>query len=118
MSRPKGMTPIFESSEDGIAYAVCKAPLYGAANGYVRIPASHPWYGKHYSELPCFSDVHELTFSGDGWIGFDVMHACDYWPGMDAFPGPGSSNAPHHWTHDLVLAETLRWVGHVKEAAA
>jgi len=56
--------------------------------GYVRVPAGHPWHGKHYDDLPI--DVHGgLTFAEpdkpcdkDGsdnawWFGFDCAHAGD-----------------------------------------
>lgn len=64
----------------------CRA-LQGPAskNGYVAIPAGHPWHGKHYDDIA--ADVHGgLTFAAYGgedspwpdeklwWIGFDTAH--------------------------------------------
>jgi len=57
--------------------------------GYVDLPSTHPWAGKHYSdESLCNVDVHGgLTYSGwteDGLyrIGFDCYHYGDYSPGL------------------------------------
>jgi len=75
------MTALVSGVEDGIEWAVCRAPLYGAVNGYVRIPDGHPWSGLDYDAIDV--RVHGgLTFARDGWIGFDTLHAGDYWPGM------------------------------------
>ena len=56
--------------------------------GYVRIPAGHPWHGKHYDDIA--AEVHGgLTFAdadvpcdapgedNDWWVGFDCAHAFD-----------------------------------------
>ncbi len=68
----------------------------GYANGYVAVPKSHPWYGRHYSEFEEIVNIHGgLTFSGqlkgasvimidestlpeDYWaFGFDTIHHGD-----------------------------------------
>lgn len=56
--------------------------------GYVRVPAGHPWHGKHYDEIDAevhggltFSDADEPCDGGkpdDGhWFGFDCSHCFD-----------------------------------------
>lgn len=58
----------------------------GYANGYIGVPAGHPWFGKHYDDIDV--DVHGgLTYSGDHcprcepdghwWFGFDTLHYQD-----------------------------------------
>lgn len=60
----------------------------GYRYGYVRIPAGHPWHGKHYGDIA--AEVHGgLTYSDFGfpcespgmddswWVGFDCAHAGD-----------------------------------------
>jgi hypothetical protein len=53
----------------------------GGYNGYVRVPADHPWFGVATSDHP----AHEFTPSGvtyselDGWVGFDTLHFMDSW---------------------------------------
>lgn len=38
-------------------------PAFGWGNGYVSVPKAHPYYGKHYDELP-FIDVHgDVTYT-------------------------------------------------------
>lgn len=73
----------------------------GSLNGYVRVPRTHPWYRKGYSEalcnhLGCYEHTPEmkisvhggLTFSGElpglngYWFGFDCSHYGDYVPSI------------------------------------
>jgi hypothetical protein len=86
--------------EDGITWATCHAPMYGAVNGYVRLPDDHPWRHLGYDEI----DVEApggLTYAHDGWIGFDTLHSGDYWPGM-----PPMGWYCRHWTPEQVADET------------
>ena len=54
----------------------------GYLNGYVSIPEGHPYSGKDLDEMNI--DCHEgLTFSKDGWIGFDCAHSQDYVPSTE-----------------------------------
>ena len=67
--------------EQGIPWVTCRAPLYGAINGYVKIPAGHHWHGLDYDAFDV--DVHGgLTYGGgpSGWVGFDCLHSGDVWP--------------------------------------
>lgn len=94
---------------DGITWATCEAPLFGAVNGYVLLPEGHPWrglelQGSDYAKGP---DAHGgVTFgpTKEGWIGFDTLHACDYWPG-DPY-GPALDKK--QWDAEMVKVETLR----------
>jgi hypothetical protein len=78
-------TEIF--SPGGLAH-LSRAGLGGWGNGYIGIPQKHPWFEKHYDDIPC--EVHGgLTYSDHNnpttrkadkdiwWIGFDTMHAYD-----------------------------------------
>lgn len=68
-------------TEEGIEWKTCRAPIYGAVNGYVRVPEDHPWHGLDYDDIDV--DVHGgLTYARDGWIGFDTLHFGDHWPDM------------------------------------
>lgn len=99
MSAPPKMTAIQSGVEDGITWAVCRAPLYGAANGYAQIPEDHPWHGLDYDEIDV--DVHGgLTFARDGWIGFDTLHVGDYWRGQNHH---FHNDWCVHWTDDMVV---------------
>lgn len=96
--------------EEGIEWVITKAPLYGAINGYVKIPFGHPWRHRDYETLNEHVEVHgSLTFGsasfaeGHNWVGFDTLHAGDYWP--------GDTNHFHddwcrHWTQEKVVEET------------
>lgn len=59
-------------------------PSFGWGNGYVSVPKTHPYYGKHYDDLP-FIDIHggvtytdyrDIT-SQEWLIGFDCHHGMD-----------------------------------------
>lgn len=97
---PQGWAPALEMGvEDGIVWAITRAPLVGI-NGYVLIPPEgHPWStgipseevvdddGEHLWNTYATDDlgVHGgITYGGcgggPGWIGFDTAHSGDYWP--------------------------------------
>lgn len=91
-----------EGVEDGIEWATANAPLYGAINGYVKVPEDHPWHGLDYDDI----DVEingGLTYARDGWIGFDTLHSGDYWPGC---PDYWLDDHSTQWTAALVAEET------------
>lgn len=109
------MTLIDHGVENGIPWVTCRAPMYGAANGYVKIPPGHHWHGLGYDEINV--DVHGgLTFGGgvSGWIGFDTLHSGDVWPGTPDF---GSTSWDKHWTDELVAEEAKRLARNVAAAA-
>ena len=74
----------------GFEYMVLTMDM-GHRCGYVRVPESHPLYGKHYQEEEVYSlDVHggitfsrhvtanQIEFFSEGyWIGFDCNHCFD-----------------------------------------
>lgn len=99
--------------ENGIEWATLKAPMYGAVNGYVRIPEGHPWQGLGYDAIPqsfedgpAFVSAHGgLTFDKYDWIGFDTLHAGDIWPGHG---GAFLDTASIYWTPDMVAERTRR----------
>lgn len=101
---PPKMTAVDGGVEDGIAWAIVEAPLYGAMNGYVQIPKSHPWHGLDYDDIDV--EVHGgLTFSRDGWIGFDTLHSGDIWPGTPRYGDEGRFPSSRWWTAEQVAKE-------------
>jgi len=67
----------------GLDCAVMANTRMGLFNGYVRLPADHP-----YRDVSCWDlyehDVHaarELNYGPDllGWVGFDTAHPGDWW---------------------------------------
>lgn len=117
---PPRMTALDGGVEDGITWAIVRAPLYGAINGYARIPEGHPWQGLGYDDDP-LTDVHAhggLTFARDGWIGFDTLHAGDLWPGegQPHFCWDGHCDCKV-WTPALVAAEARALARQVAGAA-
>ena len=95
-------TSVAEGTELGVEWAVCKAPSFAepARNGYCRVPDhEHNWED--------LIDVHGgVTYESSGWIGFDTMHAGDYWPDNDLFSRYGDGDTD--WTQELVVEETKR----------
>lgn len=68
--------------EGGIEWAVLRAPIYNAANAYIKVPDGHP---RHEEEYHDFGGIPwgECTWGGKGgWQGFDTLHAGQYWPGQ------------------------------------
>lgn len=102
---PKGFAEsrIVDSGvEAGVYWMTYNAPLWGAVNGYVRVPDGHPWFGLDYDDIDV--EVHGgLTFARAGWIGFDTLHSGDVWPGSDYTSRPTSWDI--HWTSEKVADE-------------
>ena len=49
--------------------------------GYVKLPENSPFIGKEMGEIDI--ECHwGITFSHDGWIGFDCAHSGDYTPSI------------------------------------
>lgn len=105
MTAPKRMTVVDSGVVDGVQWATCRAPLYGAVNGYVLVPEGHPWRGMVYDTIP--ADVHGgITYDDmDGWIGFDCLHAGDRWPDQPASDGWSDDELR---TPEYVAAEARR----------
>ena len=117
---PKYMSALAFGTEDGIDWCVVRAPLYGAVNGYARIPEDHPWHDMGYEEIYDLEpdlEVHGgLTFARDGWIGFDTLHGFDLWPDM---PGRLHQLAAggRQWDQEQVEEEARRLARQVASAA-
>lgn len=112
------MDLIAHGVEHGIQWVTCRAPLYGAANGYVKIPEGHHWHGLGYDEIHV--EVHGgLTYGGgpSGWIGFDTLHSGDIWPGLPEFLKFSPTSWDKHWTDDLVADEARALARKVAAAA-
>ncbi|SLF32685.1 Uncharacterised protein [Mycobacteroides abscessus subsp. bolletii] len=106
---PTRKSPIETGQVDGIEWATVEAPLYGAVNGYVRVPEGHPWFGLDYEAIDV--EVHGgLTYGAVGiaghWIGFDTLHGGDIWPGNPGY----QPRAPFdvNWDADMVARETKK----------
>jgi hypothetical protein len=97
--------------EDGVEWITYPAPIYGAINGYVRLPEDHPWRGLDYDHIDVAVNG-GLTFHSGDWIGFDTLHAGDYWPGNPY--GPHSGDV--HWTASMVADECRLLARQVAEA--
>jgi hypothetical protein len=101
MNAPKGMTALDSGVEDGVEWATVVAPLYGAVNGYVRVPEGHPWGGLDVDDIDV--EVHGgLTYAREGWIGFDTLHGWDFWPGCPTY---WQHDGAKQWTPELVADE-------------
>lgn len=108
LEAPRGMTPIRTWVASGLRCALVRAPLWGAINGYVRVPSIQP--GQQ-DEVEVHGGV---TFGPDrdGWIGFDTLHGGDIWP--DAPSSRAERDWGRTWTEDQVAAETERMAASAK----
>lgn len=99
-------------TEDGITWLTADAPIFGAVNGYVKLPAGHPWRDMDLQMGEVDVPVHGgITYGPDesGWIGFDTLHSGDYWPDMPDVLGVGRDKT---WTLELVAAEAQQLARH------
>jgi len=77
----------------GLACMVKASPL-GALNGYVKLSPTHPDFGREYDDIDV--EVHGgLTYGCDkaGWVGFDTLHAGDWWEPSQLPEAPGAEYA-------------------------
>lgn len=73
--------------EEGFRASILRNGM-GCLCGYISVPSTHPWYGRHYDDID--AKVHGgLTYSNkdrvfeDLWqVGFDCAHAGDLIPMM------------------------------------
>ena len=97
------ITEVLASGEvDGIVWVAARAPLYNAVNGYIRVPDNHPWKGNEdYEGLDTAVPWGHFTYMRGNWLGFDTLHAGQWWPAeADAFKrGP--------FPDDRVMTEEL-----------
>lgn len=88
----------------GVEWETRKAPIYGAINGYARLPEGHPFRSRDLQ----IDDEHVLHVHGgitygpttNGWVGFDTLHAGDIWP--DTPHRPMLTDYGIRWTLQLV----------------
>lgn len=95
----------WENQPTGLPCLIVRGPA-GALCGYVGIPKGHPYYGRHYDEVPVeahggltFGDYCRVDSPEDSsichvpgpgepddvyWLGFDCAHAGDVSPATDA----------------------------------
>ncbi len=119
-AHPNGMTLVDGGVHEGIEWATCKAPVFDAVNGYVRVPEGHPWHGLDYFHEDIDVAVHGgLTYgSVDGWIGFDCLHYGDRWPGYERPSSLPRAFTYRDWTPELVAEEARRLASQVAKAGA
>ena len=100
----------WQDSVTGYLCAIERHREFGHLCGYVRVPADHPVYKRHYKFLNKLRVHGGLTFSdvreGEGWwIGFDCAYLTDLTPvGRPAWYYFGSE--PVYRTADWVIKET------------
>lgn len=100
-------TEIVASGEiEGIPWVSARAPLYGAVNGYIKLPDGHPWLELEYIENSV--PWGEITFTDGHWIGFDTLHSGQYWPSGEPFNTRRS--------HDRVMTQEMV-IGWTKQLA-
>lgn len=95
---------------EGFPWVAARAPLYGAVNGYVRLPDGHPWLewlaeGKYVENSVPWG---ELTFQQGNWVGFDSMHSGQYWPGQSEFSSYGPYEGDTLMTAEMVVGWTAQ----------
>lgn len=84
-------TEIVASGEHGgYPWVAARAPLFGAVNGYCRLPDDHPWLAFAESwEIANTVPWGEITYRAGNWVGFDTLHAGQAWPGGHELALPG-----------------------------
>ena len=107
---------VAEGVEEGIHWKLVLGGMKGHINGYVKLPKNHPFYNEDYYDINSSGaiSVHGgLTYSEDGWIGFDTMHAYDYWSpeellsvGGTTYPREYFSDKRDIWTIERLTKET------------
>jgi hypothetical protein len=85
---------------DNIPWVSARAPRYGAVNGYVRLPGGHPWLEvENGYEIQNGIPWGEITYMEGNWIGFDSLHAGQYWPSDDRYN--------RRWDGDTLMTEEM-----------
>ncbi len=99
-----GIMPVDHGAMGSIHWAVCPHPDLVARNGYIHLPAGHPWLtDDRAAAAACPRDV---TFGGHHWLGFDTRHINDRWPSDAPTPWDGEK---HTWSVDEVIRCTKHW---------
>lgn len=96
---------ISSASYKGIPCITAAAPIYNAANGYIRLPDGHPWLEVEYIENSV--PWGEITYMRGNWIGFDSLHSGQYWPGQSRSRFTDDTLMTHEmvigWVLDLAI---------------
>lgn len=104
-------------TEAEIEWVICRAPLYGAINGYVRVPEDSGITEEILNDISVHGGITYGTDLGaeGGWIGFDTLHAGDWWPGDE---NHFHDDWCRHWTQEQVVEETKNLARQVSEILA
>lgn len=120
---PAGIKAPSEYAEDNIvafgavgdvAYCVVHVDRMDFYNGYVLVPEGsslEKYSDSNHFPHPELPDEVEffphggVTFSQNGWLGFDTGHAGDYWPDAD----PGSMAGQHWCSSNIVDCRCIYW---------
>ena len=106
---PLRSAPVASGEVEGIPWVAARAPLYGAVNGYIRLPDAHPWLAvENGYEIENSVPWGEITYMEGNWIGFDSLHAGQYWPSADRFN--------KRWDGDTLMTEEMV-IGWTKQLA-
>jgi hypothetical protein len=99
-------TEVVDAGEiNGIHWVSAKAPLFGAVNGYVRLPDNHPWLAvENGYEIENSIPWGEITYMKGNWIGFDSLHSGQYWPSEDRYNTRFDGDTP--MTAEMVIGWT------------
>jgi hypothetical protein len=82
--------------------------------GYIQVDANHPWHALTYDEVDVC--VHGgLTFSEEGWFGFDCAHAGDLVPKIVHLANNYSGDV--YRSMGYVVGELIKLAKQAKEAS-
>lgn len=103
---------------DGIIWVAARAPIYGAVNGYCRVPDNHPWLNIAEGwDIETTVPWGEITYRDGNWVGFDTLHAGQYWPGQSESPfNIGPFEGDTLMTEGMVIGWAERLAGDAAEA--
>lgn len=116
-SKKDMMQVVYSQTIDEYKFYICVTPFNPVC--YVRVPESHPYYGKKYDEISI--EVHGgLTFSGDRlfigdgyFIGWDYGHfPHDYITCLEELICESSTG--HKYTQDEILEDAYMVINQLK----
>jgi hypothetical protein len=110
--------PLERGVENGVEWFTYTAPLFGAVNGYAHLPEGHPWrdLDLQLDDWDKGPKIHGgVTYgpTAEGWVGFDTLHAGDYWPGA-----PRHFGDDREWTSEQVADEARSLARQIAQAAS
>lgn len=114
MSTPEDFpikTHIIDHGEiEGIPWVTAAAPIWGAANGYIKLPLGHPWLDMDTIDIPTGEGWCGITYGSGSWIGFDSLHSGQYWP--------GSGRPKKAYEQEMDHKTIIEWTKHLAQEAA